>query len=130
MISYLYFPKAVGQVTYFLLSIRIVARLSGDISAIVQPQAILIFPCSLIILKMFKKPLTHQSNATPIRSSARRQLLSAILEQYPSLLPQDGMDDNNKKELSKLILPEGVRTATFETSTGLEGVCNARSSMI
>ncbi|OXG29680.1 translation initiation factor 2D [Cryptococcus neoformans Ze90-1] len=70
---------------------------------------------------MFKKPLTHQSNATPIRSSARRQLLSAILEQYPSLLPQDGMDDNNKKELSKLILPEGVRTATFETSTGLEG---------
>ncbi|XAO21936.1 hypothetical protein I312_100693 [Cryptococcus bacillisporus CA1280] len=70
---------------------------------------------------MFKKPLAHQSNATPIRSSARRQLLSAILEQYPSLLAQDETDDNSKKELSKLILPEGVRIATFETSTGLEG---------
>nr|XP_018262747.1 translation initiation factor 2D [Kwoniella dejecticola CBS 10117]OBR84905.1 translation initiation factor 2D [Kwoniella dejecticola CBS 10117] len=35
---------------------------------------------------MFKKPLSHQSNATPLRSSARRQLLNAIFEQYPSLL--------------------------------------------
>lgn len=73
---------------------------------------------------MFKKPLAHQSNATPIRSSARRQLLSAILEQYPSLFARDETDDDSKKELSKLILPEGVRIATFETSTGLEGVCN------
>lgn len=106
-------------------------RWATNISAIVQPQAIPIFSYSLIVPKMFKKPLAHQSNATPIRSSARRQLLSAILEQYPSLLPQDGMDDNSKKELNKLILPEGVRTATFETSTGLEGVCNinSRSSM-
>lgn len=73
---------------------------------------------------MFKKPPAHQSNATPIRSSARRQLLSAILEQYPSLLAQGETDDDSKKELGKLILPEGVRIATFETSTGLEGVCN------
>ncbi|WVO15234.1 hypothetical protein L204_102883 [Cryptococcus depauperatus] len=71
---------------------------------------------------MFKKPLTHQSNATPIRSSARRQLFNAILEQYPSLLLGSGSEDEGyKKELGKLILPEGVRTATFETSSGMEG---------
>ncbi|WVQ79675.1 hypothetical protein IAT38_001775 [Cryptococcus sp. DSM 104549] len=72
---------------------------------------------------MFKKPLAHQSNATPIRSSARRQLLNAIIEQFPALLTKDdgSEDDNGKKELGKLILPEGVRVATFKTSVGVEG---------
>ncbi|WVQ99704.1 hypothetical protein IAU59_006845 [Kwoniella sp. CBS 9459] len=97
---------------------------------------------------MFKKPLAHQSNATPLRSSARRQLLSAILTQYPSLLghPQphgldettsanangggsggdtnarDGEDEGvNEKELGKIILPDGVRSANFETSAEIEG---------
>lgn len=83
---------------------------------------------------MFKKPLIHQSNAVPIRSSARRQLLTAIYEQYPSLLEPKGKaratsddteepdDDSRAKELGRAILPEGVRTATFETSQGVEGV--------
>ncbi|WVW84182.1 hypothetical protein I302_106212 [Kwoniella bestiolae CBS 10118] len=75
---------------------------------------------------MFKKPLAHQSNATPLRSSARRQLLNAIYEQYPSLLgPNRGQDGDeegiSEKELGKMILPEGVRIANFETSVGTEG---------
>ncbi|WWD17017.1 hypothetical protein CI109_101453 [Kwoniella shandongensis] len=91
---------------------------------------------------MFKKPLAHQSNATPLRSSARRQLLSSILTQYPALSPtkptstsvsdsgdatattsNDGNGDGSmsEKELGKLVLPEGVRTAGFETSVGVEG---------
>jgi translation initiation factor 2D len=66
---------------------------------------------------MFKKPLAHQSNATPLRSSARRQLLGSISSQYPSLIPaEDG------KEVGRLILPEGVRSSTFETSGGVDGV--------
>jgi translation initiation factor 2D len=66
---------------------------------------------------MFKKPLAHQSNATPLRSSTRRQLLASISSQYPSLIPaEDG------KEVGRLILPEGVRSSTFETSGGVEGV--------
>jgi translation initiation factor 2D len=66
---------------------------------------------------MFKKPLAHQSNATPLRSSTRRQLLASISSQYPSLIPaEDG------KEVGRLILPEGVRSCTFETSGGVEGV--------
>jgi hypothetical protein len=73
---------------------------------------------------MFKKPLAHRSNATPLRSSARRQLLSAIFAQYPILL--EGVSEENglsEKDLGKLILPEGIRTGTFETSGGVEGVC-------
>lgn len=66
---------------------------------------------------MFKKPLAHQSNATPLRSSARRQLLASISSQYPSLIPaEDG------KEVGRMILPDGVRTSTFETSGGVDGV--------
>jgi translation initiation factor 2D len=66
---------------------------------------------------MFKKPLAHQSNATPLRSSARRQLLASISSQYPSLVPaEDG------KEVGRMVLPEGVRTSTFETSGGVDGV--------
>jgi translation initiation factor 2D len=69
------------------------------------------------IIGMFKKPLAHQSNATPLRSSARRQLLASISSQYPSLIPaEDG------KEVGRMILPEGVRSSTFETSGGVEGV--------
>ncbi|WVR06767.1 hypothetical protein IAU60_003802 [Kwoniella sp. DSM 27419] len=88
---------------------------------------------------MFKKPLAHQSNATPLRSSARRQLLSAIFAQYPGLLghpaaAEPGRDDIpsgeqagsgsggiSEKDLGKVILPEGVRIASFETSVGVEG---------
>ncbi|WWC89007.1 uncharacterized protein L201_003924 [Kwoniella dendrophila CBS 6074] len=88
---------------------------------------------------MFKKPLAHQSNATPLRSSVRRQLLNSIFEQYPSLLGKDHSGDKDKfengdynvngettegiseKDLGKIILPEGVRIANFETSVGIEG---------
>jgi translation initiation factor 2D len=79
---------------------------------------------------MFKKPLAHQSNATPLRSSARRQLLSSISAQYPGLVPSEGDEDGQSpttmtaKEVGKLVLPEGVRTTTFETSAGIEGVSN------
>lgn len=83
---------------------------------------------------MFKKPLAHQSNATPIRSSARRQLVAAILAQHPSLVPQSGSNDEPgatdvAKEVAKVILPDGVRTGNIETSGGTEGVSslNARS---
>ncbi|ORY26308.1 hypothetical protein BCR39DRAFT_541242 [Naematelia encephala] len=69
---------------------------------------------------MFKKALAHQSNATPIRSSARRQLLTSIYEQYPSFRP-GGEDAVPDKELGKIILPEGVRCGSFETSGGVEG---------
>jgi len=66
---------------------------------------------------MFKKPLAHQSNATPLRSSVRRQLLASISSQYPSLIPtEDG------EEVGKMILPKAVRSSTFETSGGVEGV--------
>ena len=67
---------------------------------------------------MFKKPLAHQSNATPLRSSARRQLLGSLTTQYPDLIPSG----ENEKEVGKLVLPEGIRTGTFETSAGVEGV--------
>ncbi|WVF71168.1 hypothetical protein IAT40_005966 [Kwoniella sp. CBS 6097] len=88
---------------------------------------------------MFKKPLAHQSNATPLRSSARRQLLSSIFAQYPSLLgrsqrqhsqgPSEQVSSQeeaeitgvNEKDLGKIILPEGVRSANFETSAEVEG---------
>jgi len=71
---------------------------------------------------MFKKPLTHQSNATPLRSSARRQLLSSISAQYPDLIPDEELWPIKTKEVAKLVLPKEVRTTTFETSTGVEGV--------
>ena len=79
---------------------------------------------------MFKKPLAHQSNATPIRSSARRQLLASIYDQYPELQRNvrsesagdaegEGMSE---KDLGRLLLPDGVRSCSFETSAGVEGV--------
>lgn len=70
---------------------------------------------------MFKKPLAHQSNATPLRSSARRQLLASLVARYPDLIPKlaDGSDD---KEVAKMVLPEGVRAASFKTSGGVQGV--------
>lgn len=74
---------------------------------------------------MFKKAVAHQSNATPIRSSARRQLVSLIFAQYPALkagATSEGEEGITEKELGKLILPESVRSATFETSGGVEGV--------
>ena len=73
---------------------------------------------------MFKKPLAHQSNAIPLRSSARRQLLASITAQYPLLVPADNENEGGPsgKEVGKLVLPEGVRTTTFETSGGVEGV--------
>jgi translation initiation factor 2D len=75
------------------------------------------------LTKMFKKPLAHQSNATPLRSSARRQLLASITAQYPLLVPSgDENEGQSGKEVGKLVLPEGVRTSTFETSAGVEGV--------
>ena len=84
---------------------------------------------------MFKKPLAHQGNATPIRSSARRQLLSSILEQYPALKVTgtietqtasdsgDAENDTAQRDLGRLIVPEGVKTGSFETSGGVQGVC-------
>lgn len=78
---------------------------------------------------MFKKTLAHQSNATPIRSSARRQLLAAIYEQYPALHASssestDGEQSGglSEKDLGRVILPEAVRSSTIETSHGVEGV--------
>lgn len=74
---------------------------------------------------MFKKALAHQSNATPIRSSARRQLLQSIYEQYPALKAgcvAEGENGVTEKELGKLLLSDSVRSATFETSGGVEGV--------
>ncbi|KAK8864673.1 hypothetical protein IAR55_001924 [Kwoniella newhampshirensis] len=81
---------------------------------------------------MFKRPLAHQSNSTPLRSSARRQLLSSIFTQYPSLLPpkiesrldttiEEGPGGISEKELGRIILPEGAKSAGFETSVGVEG---------
>ncbi|RXK34762.1 hypothetical protein M231_07983 [Tremella mesenterica] len=86
---------------------------------------------------MFKKPLANQSNFTPIRSSARRQLLSSIFTQYPSFLrdipsapvlpggePEDIIprdDRPTEKDIGRMILPEGVKNGTFETSAGVEG---------
>jgi translation initiation factor 2D len=74
---------------------------------------------------MFKKPLAHQSNATPLRSSARRQLLASISSQYPSLIPAE-----DAKDVGRMILPEGVRSSTFETSGGVEGVSLLQQNVI
>jgi len=75
---------------------------------------------------MFKKALAHQSNATPLRSSARRALVTGIMAAYPALgesLPADKESNPSaEKELGRALVPEGVRTANFETSGGIEGV--------
>lgn len=74
---------------------------------------------------MFKKPLAHQSNATPLRSSSRRQLLASISSQYPTLIPTEDVleaEGMTGKEVGRMILPEGVRSSTFETSGGVDGV--------
>ncbi|KAK4685848.1 translation initiation factor 2D, partial [Tremellales sp. Uapishka_1] len=68
---------------------------------------------------MFKKQLAHQGTSTPLRSSARRQLLATIYQQYPALSqPYDGITE---KELGKLVLPEGVKSMGIETSGEVEG---------
>lgn len=74
---------------------------------------------------MFKKPLAHQSNATPLRSSVRRQLLGSISSQYPALIAAEDGD-----EVGKMILPKGVRSSTFETSGGVEGVSLLKDDII
>jgi translation initiation factor 2D len=80
---------------------------------------------------MFKRPLSHQSNATPIRSSSRRALVNDIFASYPSFHPQKpqhetpeqaGEREKAERDLGKMILPEGIRQASIETSGGVEGV--------
>lgn len=83
---------------------------------------------------MFKKALAHQSNATPLRSSARRQLVSSVFSQYPALQESvseasgsgSGADASatglTEKELGRRLVPDGVRSAAIETSGGIEGV--------
>jgi translation initiation factor 2D len=83
---------------------------------------------------MFKKALAHQSNATPLRSSARRGLVSGVMSAFPALgesLANNGNDNESassglgpspEKELGRALIPEGVRSANFETSGGVEGV--------
>lgn len=84
---------------------------------------------------MFKKALAHQSNATPIRSSARRQLVSSLFTQYPSLhesVAAEGEEAAGKmseKDLGRVLVPDGVRSANFETSAGVEGVRLSPSSL-
>lgn len=101
----------VNLASYELLSVAC----SDTSEAIKIPNSKLI-----AVLPMFKKPLAQQSNATPIRSSARRQLISAIFAQYPDLLT--GKDEVEEKSLAKVIVPEGIRLGSFETSGGVEGV--------
>lgn len=69
---------------------------------------------------MFKRALAHQSNATPIRSSDRRKLVKDVLARYSFL--SDEASEEELRELGKLIVPEGVRSAGIETSGGIEGV--------
>lgn len=81
---------------------------------------------------MFKKPLSHQSNATPIRSSTRRALVADIVSSYPTLATSRSRDnatidevnerDKSERELGRLIMPDGIRACSFETSGGIEGV--------
>lgn len=79
---------------------------------------------------MFKKALAHHSNATPIRSSARRQLVASIFTQYPALhesVAAEGQEGEaegklSEKDLGRVLVPEGVRSSNFETSAGVEGV--------
>lgn len=78
---------------------------------------------------MFKKALAHQSNATPLRSSARRQLVASVNTEYPVLresIAAEGSEDTDgklsEKDLGRLLVPEGVRITSFETSGGVGGV--------
>ncbi|KAL1411375.1 hypothetical protein Q8F55_002331 [Vanrija albida] len=73
---------------------------------------------------MFKKALAHKSNATPLKSSARRQIVASVLEQYPALrdgLAVDGAPGLSEKDLGRALVPDGVRVANIETSAGVEG---------
>ncbi|BEI93373.1 uncharacterized protein CcaverHIS019_0510010 [Cutaneotrichosporon cavernicola] len=76
---------------------------------------------------MFKKALAHHSNATPIRSSARRALVASIFAQYPALNEsvasegEDAPDKLSEKDLGRALVPDGVRSSNFETSAGIEG---------
>lgn len=75
---------------------------------------------------MFKKALAHHTNATPIRSSARRALVTSIFAQYPALSEHvtEGVEEGklSEKDLGRALVPEGVRSSNFETSAGIEGV--------
>ncbi|CAK9781183.1 hypothetical protein CC85DRAFT_289014 [Cutaneotrichosporon oleaginosum] len=72
---------------------------------------------------MFKKALAHHSNATPIRSSARRALVTSIFAQYPALSEHVGEEEGmlSEKDLGRALVPDGVRSSNFETSAGIEG---------
>lgn len=75
---------------------------------------------------MFKKALAHKSNATPLKSSSRRQLVASVLEQYPalrdSIASEEGAPGISEKDLGRALVPDGVRVANIETSAGVEGV--------
>ncbi|TXT09017.1 hypothetical protein VHUM_02491 [Vanrija humicola] len=74
---------------------------------------------------MFKKALAHKSNATPLKSSSRRQLVASVLEQYPALRDDiaaaEGAPGISEKDLGRALVPDGVRVANIETSAGIEG---------
>jgi hypothetical protein len=89
-----------------------------------SPETQSFYTYNISFITMFKKPLAHQSNATPLKSSARRKLLAEIFSAYPALL--NGLNEEkgvSEKDLGRLILPEGIRCGSFETSGGTEGVC-------
>ena len=69
---------------------------------------------------MFKRALAHQSNATPIRSSDRRKLVKDVLSRY-DFLPAEANEDE-QRELGRVIMPEGIRSANMQTSGGIDGV--------
>lgn len=74
---------------------------------------------------MFKKALAHQSNATPLRSSARRALVAQVFAAFPALqdsVAREGEPGLSEKDLGRALIPEGVRTAAIETSGGIDGV--------
>lgn len=77
---------------------------------------------------MFKKALAHQSNATPLRSSARRQLLASVYADYPVLRESIGAEGDetdgkwSEKDLGRLLIPDGIRITSIETSGGVGGV--------
>lgn len=84
---------------------------------------------------MFKRALAHQSNATPIRSSDRRKLVKDVLSRY-DFLPTEANEDE-QRELGRLIMPEGIRSANMQTSGGIDGVsytppfgCQIRDSQL
>lgn len=69
---------------------------------------------------MFKRALAHQSNATPLRSSDKRKLVKDVLARYD--FAPDTIGEDELRELGRMILPEGIRLSTIETSGGVEGV--------